>query len=480
MTAAPAPAPIPTPAPAAAPTPAPERKERVARWSVAASALITLAKLAAGLFSGSIALLSEAAHALVDTFATTVTWFAVRASNKPADDEHQYGHAKFESVAALVETGILFALALAVLAHALQNIFSGGHILENATLPVFAVVVASILIDLNRIRVLRKVARDTGSQALAADALHFTSDLAGSTLVLLGLAASRFLGFPYGDAIAAAGVALFIALAGWRLGRRTLDTLLDTAPKGRVARLRAIAAAEPGVLATANIRLRSAGHEVFGELTLLVARTLPMEQAAAIRDRVIDAIHREFPDTSLAVATSPLAPDSETVRERVHLIAQRRNLPIHHITVQDLDARLSISFDMEVDGHMSLADAHAQAESLKTEIRAEFGAQTEVEPHIEPLETKHLAGQNAPDSVTAAIAALLTRLAAQQSNGLITDVHNVRVRQTPRGLVVNYHCRAPATLDVARAHALIDEIDHHARDEHPEITRIVGHTDLVK
>jgi len=472
-----------TAAPAPTPTPAhatPERKERVARWSVAASALITLAKLAAGLFSGSIALLSEAAHALVDTFATTVTWFAVRAANKPADDEHPYGHAKFESVAALVETGILFILALAVLAQALRNIFAGGHIIANATPLVFAVVIFSILVDLNRIRVLRKVARETGSQALAADALHFTSDLAGSTLVLLGLIASRFLGFLYGDAIAAAGVALFIALAGWRLGRRTLDTLLDTAPKGRVARLRAIAAAQSGVLGTANIRLRSAGHEVFGELTLLVARTLPMEQASAIRDRVIEAIHREFPDTTLAVTTSPLAPDSETVRDRVHLIARRRDLPVHHITVQNLDARLSISFDMEVDGHMSLAEAHAQAESLKTEIRAEFGAQTEVEPHIEPLESKHLAGQNAPETVTSAIAALLARLAARQTAGTITEVHNVRVRETPAGLVVNYHCRAPAALDVARAHALIDEIEHHARDEYPGITRIVGHTDLAK
>jgi len=460
-------------------TNAAKRKERVARWSVAASALITLAKLAAGLFSGSIALLSEAAHALVDTFATTVTWLAVRAANKPADDEHQYGHAKFESVAALVETGILFVLALAVLAHALRNMLSGGHIVEAAPL-VFAVVIASILIDLNRIRVLRKVARDTGSQALAADALHFTSDLAGSTLVLLGLLASRFARFPYGDAIAAAGVAIFIAIAGWRLGKRTLDTLLDTAPKGRVARLRAIAAAESGVLGATGIRLRSAGRDVFGEMTLLIARTLPLEQAAAIRARVIAAIHREFPDTTLAVTASPLAPDTETVRERVQLIAQRRNLPVHHVTVQDLDARLSISFDMELDGHMSLADAHAQAESLKTEIRAEFGAQTEVEPHIEPLETKHLAGQNAPDSTTVAIAALLTRLAAQQGDGAITNVHNVRVRETPHGLVVNYHCRAPATLDVARAHALIDEIEHHARDEHPGITRIVGHTDLLK
>ncbi|MDF9833299.1 cation diffusion facilitator family transporter [Ereboglobus sp. PH5-5] len=452
------------------------RKERVARWSIVASAVITVGKLLAGLFSGSLALLSEAAHALVDTFATTVTWFAIRASNKPADDEHQYGHAKFESVAALVETGILFLLALAVLVQAAGNIFSGGHIIE-ATPLVFAIVIASILIDLNRIRALRKVARDTGSQALAADVLHFSSDMAGSVLVLLGLIASRF-GFLYGDAIAALGVAGFIAVAGWRLGRRTLDTLLDAAPKGRVARLRTIASAEPGVLGTSNIRLRAAGHEVFGEMTLMVARTLSMEQASAIRTRVLAAIRKEFPDTMLTVTTSPVAPRSETVRERVTHIAYRRGLAVHHVTVQDIGAHLSISFDLELDGRMSLGEAHETAESLKAEIRAEFGAGTEVEPHIEPLEVKHLPGQNAPPETVIAITRLLEKLAAQ--SGSVSGVHNVRVRQTPGGLVVNYHCRAAASLDVAHAHRLIDEIEHHARDEYPAITRIVGHTDLLK
>ncbi|MDR1011980.1 MAG: cation-efflux pump [Opitutaceae bacterium] len=452
------------------------RKERVARWSVAASVAITLGKLAAGLFSGSLALLSEAAHALVDTFATAVTWFAVRASNKPADDEHHYGHAKFESVAALVETGILFLLALAVLAQAARTVFAGGHAVE-ATPLVFAVVIVSIAIDLNRIRALRKVARDTGSHALEADALHFSSDLAGSALVLLGLIAARF-GFLHGDALAAAGVAVFIGLAGWRLGRRTLDTLLDTAPKGRVARLRTLAAAEPGVLGTGDIRLRAAGHEVFGEMALKVARTLSVDQASAIRNKVIARVRGEFPDTLLTVTTHPVSPGSETVRDRVALIAQKRGLPVHHVTVQDLDARLSISLDMEVDGRMSLGEAHEKAEALKAEIRGEFGANTEVEPHIEPLEVKHLAGQNASGETVAEITALLKKLAAQ--NPSVSDIHSVRVRRTPGGLVVNYHCRANAAIDVASAHRLIDEIEHHARDEYPAITRIVGHTDLVK
>jgi cation diffusion facilitator family transporter len=206
------------------------RKERVAQFSIMASAGITIGKFVAGLLSGSLALLSEAAHALVDTCATIITYFAVRTANKPADDDHHYGHGKFESLAALAETAVLFVLATVVLIQAVKHLAAGPGEFEPTPLA-FGVLIASIIVDVNRVYSLRKVAKETGSEALAADALHFASDLAGSVLVLLGLIAALF-GFKYGDALAAVGVALFIAIAGWRLGRRTVDTLLDTAPKG--------------------------------------------------------------------------------------------------------------------------------------------------------------------------------------------------------------------------------------------------------
>ncbi|OAM87002.1 cation-efflux pump [Termitidicoccus mucosus] len=452
------------------------RKERVARWSVFASAALAAGKLVAGLLSGSLALLSEAAHALVDTFATLVTWVAVRASGKPADAEHHYGHGKFESVAALVETGILVALALGVAAQAVRQFLAGGNPIEGSPL-VFGVLGVSIIVDLNRIRVLRKVARETGSHALAADALHFASDLAGSFTVLLGFGAAA-LGFRYGDTLAAILVAVYIAAAGCRLGKRTLATLLDTAPPGRSEQMRALIAGVPGVAGIRELRLRPGGNEIFGELAIDVARTLPLDRVDAIKARIHEAIRAAFPDTVLTVSTRPRALETETVRDRVMLIAQKRQVPVHHVTVQELDGRLSVSLDLEVDGHMWLGDAHQVASSIEAAIRDEFGPATEVETHIEPLEAAHLPGQDAPSELTGRVAATLAALAA--GTDLIGDIHNVRVRRTPAGLVVNYHCRVDGRQTVAAVHDRVDAIEHAIRVEHPEIVRVTGHTDLRK
>ncbi|MDR0902182.1 MAG: cation-efflux pump, partial [Opitutaceae bacterium] len=413
------------------------RKERAARWSVLASAALAAGKLAAGLLSGSLALLSEAAHAFVDTFATLVTWVAVRASGKPADAEHHYGHGKFESVAALVETGILVALALGVAAQAARQFLAGGNAIAGSPL-VFGVLGVSIVVDLNRIRILRKIARETGSHALAADALHFASDLAGSLTVLLGFCAGA-LGFRYGDTLASVLVAVCIAVAGFRLGRRTLATLLDTAPPGRSEQMRALIEGVPGVAGIRDLRLRPGGNEIFGELAIYVARTLPLDRVDIIEARIHEAVRAAFPDTLLTVSVHPRALETETVRERVALIAQKRQVPVHHVTVQELDGRLSLGLDLEVDGRMSLDDAHQVASSVEAAIREEFGPATEVETHIEPLEVSHLAGQDAPAGLTARVAATLAGLAA--GTDLIGDIHNVRVRRTNAGLVVNYHCR---------------------------------------
>ncbi|MDR2674821.1 MAG: cation-efflux pump [Opitutaceae bacterium] len=452
------------------------RKERAARWSVLASAALAAGKLAAGLLSGSLALLSEAAHALVDTVATLVTWVAVRASGRPADAGHHYGHGKFESVAALVETGILVALALGVAAQAVRQLLAGGNPVEGSPL-VFGVLGVSIIVDLNRIRGLRKVARETGSHALAADALHFASDLAGSLTVLLGLAAAA-LGFRYGDTLAAILVAVFIAAAGFRLGKRTLATLLDAAPPGRSEQMRALIAGVPGVAGIHDLRLRPGGNEIFGELAIDVARTLPLDRVDAIKSRVRETLRAAFPDTRLTVGTRPCALETETVRERVMLIAQRRQVPAHHVTVQELDGRLSVSLDLEVDGRMSLGDAHAVASAVESAIRDEFGPATEVETHIEPLEAAHLAGQDASPGLTDRVAATLASLAA--ATDLVGDIHNVRVRRTPAGLVVNYHCRVDDRETVAAVHDRVDAIEHAIRMEHPGIVRVIGHTDLRK
>lgn len=450
----------------------PSRKLTAAKASIAASALLTCAKLAAGLWSGSLSLLSEAGHAAVDTGATILTYFAVREADKPADAEHHYGHGKIEALAALMETGLLFGLALFVVEEAARRLGEPAPV--DADWPVFAVLGVSILVDLVRSRQLSRIAEAEGSDALAADALHFASDLIASALVAVGLAATRF-GFMHGDALAAFGVALFIALAGFRLGRRTIETLLDAAPRELVPKFEQVIGEVPGVIALESLRLRKVGQNVIGEASIAVSRSLRVEQAARIKDAVVAAVEAHSPRARITVTTEPRAIDDETVIERILLVAARRHLPVHHIIAQQIEERLSICLDLELDAAMPLRRAHEVATQFENAIRDEFGADIEIDTHLEPLAPHILIGREADPVMRNAIADALAGYAAVQ--GDVHDVHDVRVRGTADGLVVNYHCRADDLLTVEAAHEAVDAIGRRLREEFPTILRVAGHSE---
>ena len=248
-------------------------KTRAAAASIAASLTLALVKLAAGFASGSLALLSEGAHNALDIGASALTLFAVREADKPADADHPFGHAKFEAVAALAETGFLAALSIGVAVQAIDRIREGGAVVDVNAFAI-AAIVFSIAVDFLRWRTLTHVARATSSHALSADALHYSSDLISSVLVLIGLAATR-VGFPHADALAAIGVAGFIAAAGYRLGRATIDALVDRAPEGLPDAIRALVINTRGVAGIDAIRLRPSGAKIVGEIIVSVSRTLP-------------------------------------------------------------------------------------------------------------------------------------------------------------------------------------------------------------
>ena len=454
---------------------APRLKERAALASITVSALMTVAKFAAGIASGSLAVLSEAGHNLGDVAATILTYFAIRIANKPADDDHQFGHAKVEALAALVETGFLFALATYIVIEAFSRLTSHDISIEPTPI-VFAVLLLSMIVDFVRWLSLKRIAAITKSEALAADALHFSSDIVSSGLALCGIAAA-FYGYPKGDALAALGLALFIGVAGFRIGRRTVNALVDTAPKGLTAQIRSIAQSVPGVIEVEAIRLRPAGAEVFGDIAITISRTLPLEKAAAIEANVAAAIAAGHPGAALTVTSRPIALDDETILERVLLIAAKRHAPVHHVTMQEIGGRTSISFDVELDGRMPHGNAHEIVSGLEMEIGREVGPDIEVESHIEPLEPRLLKGQPVPEDIRAELAFVLKELSA---TGPIRDVHSVRVRKTPDGLVVNYHCRVSPYLSVGEVHDYVDALDHKMRGAFPGIFRIVGHAEPLR
>jgi cation diffusion facilitator family transporter len=452
-------------------------KEQVALTSIAASAALTIAKGLVGFATGSLAILSEAGHSLIDLGATVMTYGAVRISGKPADKEHNYGHGKVESVSALAETALLFLLSGVVIWAALKRLIEHDDHIVLANVWAFGVIALSMAVDFFRARALSRTAKQTRSEALEADALHFSSDLWASFAVLIGLGGVRF-GLWWADSAAALVVALLVCFAGWRLGRRTINTLTDTAPAGAAEKFTALAANVPGVVAVNHVRARAVSDKTFIDLVVAVSRTLPLDRVNAIRGDVEAAFHNQMPGAELTVTTDPIALSNETVLDRVMVIARNRALAVHHVTVHQIRGRLAVSLDLEVDGKLSLRAAHELADGLESAIAGELGVDVEVETHIEPLEPQEASGRDAPPERVKAVEIALSELAPETRT--IREVHDVRVRETDVGEIVNFHCRVDPDLSVQTVHEKVDALERALRARSPSIKRVIGHAEPNK
>ncbi|TKT73651.1 cation-efflux pump [Afipia massiliensis] len=451
-------------------------KQRVAVISIAASASMAAVKFAVGVAIGSIALISEALHSSVDLIATVVTWIVVRVSDKPADAEHHYGHGKLESLSALGVIALLYILAGGIVVESYSRLREGVAPPTLTALP-FVVLVVDIVVNFWRARALHRTAMETKSQALEADALHFASDVLGSFAVIIGLGLAAF-GYAWGDAGAAIAVAVLISILGLRLGKTTIETLLDRAPEGASEKAEAAIRAIPGVVDVERLRVRMVGARHFVDATVQVPRTYPIDRIDGIKRKAQDAVTGALYDADLTFTAVPVARDNESVRERIMVIARNSGLAIHHVTVHDLGGKLTVSIDLEVDGDMPLNEAHDIAHGLEHAIRDEFGADVEVDTHIEPLEPELPHGTDAAISRVETIQQALSRFAAE--SGAIHDVHNVRVRDTDAGEIVNFHCRAVPSMSVIAVHEKVDEIERALRRAFPSVKRVISHAEPAR
>ncbi|HLI98763.1 MAG TPA: cation-efflux pump [Bradyrhizobium sp.] len=450
-------------------------KSHVAAISIFASAGMATAKFVVGIGIGSLALISEALHSSVDVVATVVTWMVVRFSDRPADEEHHYGHGKLESVSALGIIAMLYVLAGGILVESFSRLREGAPPPTLSAIP-FVVLVLDIAVNFWRARALHRAARATKSQALAADALHFSSDVLGSVAVIAGLVLSAF-GLAWGDAAAAVGVAIMIAMLGMRLARSTVETLTDRAPEGVAEQVTAAIRTVPGVVDVERLRLRMVGSTHFIDAIVQVPRTYPIDRVDDIKRKAQAAVSAAIEDADLTFTAVPVARDNESVRERIMVIARNSGLAVHHVTVHDLGGKLTVSIDLEVDGEMALAAAHDIAHELERNIRDEFGEDVEVDTHIEPLEPDLPHGTDAPPERVEAVRAALSGFAG---HGAIHDIHNVRVRDTDAGEIVNFHCRAAPSMSVIKVHESVDEIERALRRAFPSVKRVISHAEPPK
>lgn len=449
-------------------------KQSVALSSVFASALLTVLKLIVGLLTGSIGIISEAAHSGLDLGAALLTYFAIRVGDMPADKDHPYGHGKVESISALIETGLLFLTSIWIVYEAVHRLLAKS-VEINVTWYAFAVIIFSIIIDYSRSRALYKTAKETSSQALEADALHFRSDIYSSAVVLGGLVLVS-LGIKGADAIAAIGVALFVVVIGIKLGRRTIDVLVDTAPEGTIDKISDITKNVTGVLSIEKIRVRPVGPSIFIDMIIGVNRKIPLEQVREVIKKVEKKIIEEYPEADMTIGTQPIILKSETIDERIHLIAQKHNGLVHDIIVHiTKGSQKIIDFDLEVSNNLSVEKAHKVASHIEKEIKKEFGKDTVINTHIEPVSRRAIKFNDVTEEENTMINGIFSRI--KDSVSLVKDMHDVQIKKVDDKYFVSVHCVFDSSVPLEEAHLVSSKVEYLAKSELPALQRVVVHVE---
>ncbi len=454
-------------------------KRRAALLSVGSAAVLLSLKVFLTLLTGSLGILSEALHSGLDLVAAIITYLSVRFSDEPADEKHPYGHGKFENFSAFVETGLLLVTALYIIYEAfLRLFFRHIHIVPSVT--AILVLFGALAIDLTRARALTKVARRYQSEALEADALHFSTDVWSTMVVIAGLGlvwAGQALGAPwlaYADPIAALIVAGVVIWVSSLLGRRTLDALLDAAPVGLQRQISDAVSRMDGVMETERVRVRRAGSRHFVDVTVSVPRSTSLEQADALSDAIERRIGEIVP-ADVMVHAEPRVPEGEHLFEAIRALALRMGLAIHDLTAQQQDGRLFVELHLEVDENLSLRAAHRQASELEDGIKNLRGG-TEVNIHIEPL-----GWQIATPDGTAGEMRQLSRAVEAFLNSLpsefdeLLNCHDVRVRQVEHHILVSCHCTMKSELPVTQVHDVTAALEDRVKEKFPQIYRVTLH-----
>ena len=456
-------------------------KRLAALGSVGSAVVLVCLKAFLAVATGSLGVLSEALHSILDFVAAVITYLSVRVADKPADSNHLYGHGKVENFSAFVETGLLFLTAIYIIWEAFRRLlFHETHI--RPSLAAILILVLAMGIDVVRSRALTRVAKKYPSEALEADALHFSTDVWSTFVVVLGITAAwlgmkfRLEWLSYTDAIAALGVAGVILWIGSQLGKRTLDALLDVAPPGLRERVVSGVGELEGVLTAERVRVRRAGQRYFVDVTISVPRTASFEQVHATSDAVERRIEQIVP-ADVVVHMEPRARSGEHLFETIRAIAQRRGLAVHELSAHQVDGRLFIELHLEVDERASLREAHRSATELEEEIHRVADGNASVNIHIEPLGT-HIAGAHEITGLSGAVRDFVNSLQSEYRE--LVNCHEVNVRSVEHKIMVSCHCAMDGSLPITEVHDVTAALEVRGKERFPEIFRVTIHPEPVE
>ncbi len=440
--------------------------------SVIAAVLLTSMKLVVGLWTGSLGILSEALHSGLDLIAALITFVAVRVADKPPDADHQFGHGKVENLSALVETLLLLATCGWILYEAYERLTTGGvHIEINVW--AFVVILISIAVDITRSRALMRIAKKYNSQALEADALHFSTDVYSSIVVLIGLV-SVLLGFPGADAIAAAIVAGIVIWISIQLARRTIDGLVDRAPEGLRATVEKVVLDVPGVESIRALRIRASGAEIFINLVIGIQRTEFFDRVHSIVDDVEESVRMAVPRSDVLVHSEPVVGVREKLSDRIEWMVRLSGLTAHNIAILRVDDRYVVDFDIEYPEGTTFVQAHDLASEVEARMHDNLSNIADVHIHLE----EDSVGERSAQDVTESERPLLARvLDCIESHDSVSAVTSLACLSTDEGLRVTATFALPGLLSLRDMHTIVDDIETDVKSLDQRIVKVFIHAE---
>jgi cation diffusion facilitator family transporter len=454
-------------------------KRSVAFYSVLAALLLTGTKVVVGLWTGSLGILAEAMHSGLDLAAAIVTLWAVHVSSRPADAEHAYGHGKIENLSALFETLLLLGTCVWIIKEAVDRLFFHAAAHVHANLWAFLVVILSIAVDYTRSRALMRMAKKHQSQALEADALHFATDIWSSLVVLFGLVCvlvGHELEIPWlakADAVAALGVAGVVVLVSLKLGKSSIDDLLDSVSPALAQEIAALAKVTD-VCEVKQVRVRRSGPGLFIDLALVLDPGESLDRSHEIAERAETAIKARFARADVVVHVEPAPMSNQDLTATARRLAERHGSSAHDVRVFEEDGHLTMELHLEMPESEPLGAAHAQASALERDLQALQPNLAKVITHIEPAGSTSTARNVAPAEVERIRACLLR---FPELVDLSVQTHDLSVRRTGGELAISFHCTLAATTSIKDAHAFTQRIEQYLRTEIQELGRVMVHTE---
>jgi cation diffusion facilitator family transporter len=448
-------------------------RRRAALLSVAAAIALVTVKLVTGLITGSLAFVAEAVHSGTDLVAALLTLFAVRVAIRPPDREHHYGHGKAEHLAALGESAFLVLVSLFIAGESIRRLVDGDtHDIDTAWWA-FAVLGVVIALDAWRAVASRRAARRHRSAAFAANALHFGSDLAGSTAVLIGLILVAA-GEPAADAAAALFVAVLVVVAAVRLARQSIDVLMDRAAVDAEERIRQALAGMPGPIELRRARVRHAAGRHFADLVVAVPLDAGVTQAHAAADAVEEAVERALGGADVVVHVEPGEP-SGGLRERATAAAM--SVPevreVHNVRAMHLADGYELSLHVKLPRELSLSEAHDVVERLEARVREEVPELHKVHTHIEPLARTDWGRKPARDDTETERAAIVETV--RRVTG--ANPSDVSFRDGERGRIALVTITLPGEQPLPSAHRHAGAIEEAVRERCPTLADVIVHTE---